>query len=246
MACKLIEEERKINKKIIRTILLIILLIVIITITIIFHKNIFKNISWESISVIIACLTLIYSITSNRSEQRKSILIQKNIRDQEQFEEEIETILDFYPRMIEDYIKGSNLDIRENRNPEDQMIHFDIKSLDTLNALNTKYICELTNINNKIDYLYKFHHEYHPEFDKLKIKINDMNQVISNEINNFSLLVNECVNNGLGFNYDQSLEKINKRTIYLNTMSNIYQKNISELYELAYNCIEERNELSLK
>lgn len=246
MACKLIEEERKRNLKIIRNILLIICLIVIATITIIFHKNIFKNISLENISVIIACLTLIISIITNSQERKNNITLQKSVRDQEKFEEEIEKILNFYPRMIEDYIKGSNLDIRENINPEDRMIHFDIKSLNILNGLNTKYICELTNINNKIDYLYKFHNEYHPEFDKLKIKINTINQEIEQELKNFSLLVNECVNNGLGFNYDQSLEKINKRTIYLSTMTNIYQNNISELYVLAYNCIEERNELSLK
>ena len=246
MACKLIEEERKRNLKIIRNILLIICLIVIVTITIIFHKNIFKNISWENISVIIACLTLIISIITNSQERKSNITLQKSVRDQEKFEEEIEKILNFYPRMIEDYIKGSNLDIRENINSKDRMIHFDIKSLDILNGLNTKYICELSNINNKIDYLYKFHNEYHPEFDKLKIKINTINQEIEQELKNFSFLVNECVNNGKGFNYDQSLEKINKRTIYLSTMTNIYQNNISELYVLAYNCIEERNELILK
>ncbi|MGN1372248.1 MAG: hypothetical protein ACI4XM_08250 [Candidatus Coprovivens sp.] len=246
MACKQIEEERKRNKKIIRTILLIILFIVIITITIIFHKNIFKNISWESISVIIACLTLIISIITNTQERKNNITLQKRVRDQEKFEEEIEKILDFYPRILEDYIKNTNFELRDNLNPQDTMLHFDIKSLDAINAMNTKYACEIITINNKVDYLYKFHTEHHPEFDKLKIKINDMNQVISNEINNFSILVNECLNGRQGFSKEEANHKVEKRTIYLTNIKDTYQNNISELYVLAYNCIEERNELSLK
>lgn len=246
MACQLIEKERERTKRNTLKVVTCLGIIIVLIVIVIFHKQIFKNLSWESISVIIACLTLIFAIISNQREKRKNILIQKKVRDQEKFEQEIEKILDFYPRIIEDYIKGSNMNIRENNNPEDTMIHFDIKSLDILNALNTKYSCELITINNKIDYLYKFHAEEHPEYDKFKIKINTINQGIEREINNFSILVNECVNNGIGFNYDQASQKVEKRTIYLSNMTNLYQNNIAELYVLANNCIEERNELSLK
>lgn len=246
MSCKLIEKEKeKTNKLILNTILCLVIIVILILITI-FHKQIFKNISWESMSVMIACLTLIFTIIYNRREKRRSILIEKNIREQEKFEQEIEKILEFYPRMIEDYIKNTNFKLASPRNQGDTQIHFDIKSLDELNALNAKYICEIITINNKMDYLYKFHAEEHPEYDKFKIKINDINQILSEEINNFSILVNECTNNGLGFTYEESHYKIEKRTIYLTSITNLYQKNIEELYVLANNCVEERNELSLK
>ena len=246
MGCKLIEKEREKTKNFILKVVGCVLIITALIIVTIFHKNIFKNISWESVSVIIACLTLIYSIISNRSEQRKSILIQKNVRDQEKFEKEIETILEFYPRILEDYIKNTNLELRNNINPQDTMLHFELKSLDIINAMNAKYTCEIITINNKVDYLYKFHAEHHPEFDKLKIKINDMNQVISNEIENFSILVTECLNNGNGFTYEEVNHKVEKRTIYLTSIMNIYKENINELYILSSQCIEERNELSIK
>lgn len=244
MGCKFIEKEREKNKKFIKKVIGIIFIITTLIIIVIFRKNIFKNISWESLGVIVACITLIYSIIYNHSEQRKSILIQKNIREQEKFEKEIEDILDFYSRIVEDYIVNTNLELKDNTNPEDTSIHFDIKSLDIINAMNAKYTCEIITINNKVDYLYKFHTEHHPEFDKLKIKINDMNQVVSSEINNFSGLVNECLNNGVGFTKDEVRNKLDKRFIYLTSIANVYRNNISELYILANNCIEERNALS--
>lgn len=246
MGCKFIEKEREKNKRFILKVIGIVLIITALITAFILHKVIFQNVSWESVSVIIACLTFIYSINYNCSEQRKNILTQKNIREQEKFEKEIEDILDFYPRILEDYIKKTNLELRDNINSKDTMLHFDIKSLDVINAMNTKYTCEIITINNKVDYLYKFHTEHHPEFDKLKIKINDMNQVILNEINNFSGLVNECLNNSIGFTETEARNKIEKRFIYLTNITNIYKNNISELYIIANNCIEERNALSTK
>lgn len=246
MACQLIEKERERTKRNTLKVVTCLGIIIVLIVIVIFHKQIFKNLSWESISVIIACLTLIFAIISNQREKRRNILIQKNVRNQKKFEQEIEKILDFYPRMLEEYIKNTNLETEPTGDVENPARRFKLSELDNLVGLNAKYMSEIITINNKIDYLYKFHAEEHPEYDKFKIKINTINQGIEREINNFSILVNECVNNGIGFNYDQASQKVEKRTIYLSNMTNLYQNNIAELYVLANNCIEERNELSLK
>ena len=62
-------------------------------------KNIF-----DTISVIISTIALIISIVHNSKEQKNNIILEKKIRDQEKFEQEINDILNLYPVLIEDYI----------------------------------------------------------------------------------------------------------------------------------------------
>ena len=95
-------------------------------------KNIF-----DTISVIISTIALIISIVHNSKEQKNNIILEKKIRDQEKFEQEINDILNLYPVLIEDYINKTYLDIREVT-PELQ-IKFDIESIDKINGLNSKY-----------------------------------------------------------------------------------------------------------
>lgn len=90
-----------------------------------------KNIL-DTISVVISTIALIISIFHNSKEQKNNIILEKKIRDQEKFEQEINDILNLYPVLIEDYINKTYLDIREVT-PENR-IKFDIESIDKING----------------------------------------------------------------------------------------------------------------
>lgn len=243
MECLAIRNEKRKIKKLIKNIMFVLILIILVMLGIIFHKSIMNNVSWEGIGVILAFATLIFTIISNYREKRKSILLEKNIRDQEKFENEVEQILEFYPQLIEDFIKYTNFPISE---PRVLPYHFEFDSLDYLNGMIAKYFCLITTINNKVDYLYKFHGEVHPEYDKFRMKVMDINKLITDNVSDISNLVKNCVNGGVGFSEEGARSIIEKRTIYVGNITKLYQDNINELYVLANNAVEERNELSTK
>lgn len=197
----------------------------------------------NTISVIISTIALIISIVHNAKEQKNNIILEKKIRDQEKFEQEINDILNLYPVLIEDYINKTYLDIREVT-PELQ-IKFDIESIDKINGLNSKYHLKIQGINNKINLLYKYQDLEHPEFDKFSIKLRDINDSIGNVIAKFSTFPSECVNHNQGFTEAEAQAKIAKRCEYVNELCNLYTANINELYQLANTCIEERSKLSM-
>lgn len=201
-------------------------------------KNIF-----DTISVIISTIALIISIVHNSKEQKNNIILEKKIRDQEKFEQEINDILNLYPVLIEDYINKTYLDIREVT-PELQ-IKFDIESIDKINGLNSKYHLKIQGINNKINLLYKYQDLEHPEFDKFSIKLRDINGSIGNVIAKFSTFPSECVNHNQGFTETEAQAKMAKRSEFVNELCFLYTSNIDELYILANACIEERNKLSM-
>lgn len=249
MKCLLIENKIAKSKKIAKIICIIATIIIALAVIVIIAiktNNLDKLI--DSLDTILALIALIVTIIMNNNEKKKNILISQRIREQEQFEQEIDNILAFYPRIVEDFITNTNLDIiNYPPNPTLQNpVVFSVQSLDKINVLVAKYTCEIITINNKLDYLYKFHAQEHPHFDKFKIKLFDMNQVLSNEISNFSNLVQESINSNDGFSNVEAKSKVEKRTIYLSSIVNTYRNNIQELYVLANNCIMERNDLSLK
>ena len=197
----------------------------------------------NTISVIISTIALIISIVHNSKEQKNNIILEKKIRDQEKFEQEINDILNLYPVLIEDYINKTNLDIREVT-PELQ-IKFDFESISKINGLNSKYHLKIQGINNRINLLYKYQEFEHPEFDKFNIKLKDLNDGICNVITKFSTFPSECVNHNQGFTEAECEAKIAKRCEYVNELCNLYTANINELYQLANTCIEERSKLSM-
>lgn len=201
-----------------------------------------KYISWDSLSVIIACLTLIITTISIFREKRKSIIIEQRVREQEKFENEIEHILDFYPRMLEDYVVAYITAVVQ----PNLKIKFDLSSLDTINMLNCKYACELITIKNKVDFLYKFHDSHHPEYDLFKNKITRVNKTINDTIYQLGELINKCINNHVGYPEKEAQALNEQRNKLVMDLVNNYQKNINELYILANHCIEERKELNIK
>lgn len=197
----------------------------------------------NTISVIISTIALIISIVHNSKEQKNNIILEKKIRDQEKFEQEINTILDLYPILIEEYINKTYLNIREVT--ADGRVNFAIESIDMINGLNSKYHLKIQGINNKIKLLYKYQEFKHPEFDKFNIKLKDLNDGICNVITKFSTFPSECVNHNQGFTEAECEAKIAKRCEYVNELCNLYTANINELYQLANTCIEERSKLSM-
>ena len=197
----------------------------------------------NTISVIISTIALIISIVHNAKEQKNNIILEKKVRDQEKFEQEINTILDLYPILIEEYINKTYLNIREVT--AEGRVTFTIESIDMINGLNSKYHLKIQGINNKINLLYKYQDLEHPEFDKFNIKLKDLNDGICNVITKFSTFPSECTNNNLGFTKEECAAKIAKRCEYVNELCNLYTANINELYQLANRCIEERSKLSM-
>lgn len=197
----------------------------------------------NTISVIISTIALIISIVHNAKEQKNNIILEKKVRDQEKFEQEINTILDLYPILIEEYINKTYLNIREVT--ADGRVTFAIESIDMINGLNSKYHLKIQGINNKINLLYKYQDLEHPEFDKFNIKLKDLNDGICNVITKFSTFPSECVNHNQGFTKEECEAKIAKRCEYVNELCNLYTANINELYQLANTCIEERSKISM-
>lgn len=232
------------DKKII-TIFILIVVIIIILILMNF-ESIKKYFTYDIINTLILAFTLITTIICFNKGKKNDIIIHKKIRDQENFESEIDKILSFYPLIVQEFIDSlfdyNEKHIEQDENNKENCV-FKISSLDRYNSLIAKYICEITSINNRIMYLYKYHHVSHPEFDKFKIKVIDMNNTISNELSNLSTLMKEFIT-CYKLVYAESL--INKRSMCLNNIVKVYNDNISYLYLLADNCIEERANISIK
>ncbi len=246
MKCKVLEEEKKAFKKKIVIFSIVFVGIITAILLVIFHSEIFKHLNNDIINTIILAITLITTIVCFNKSKKNDIIIHKKIRDQEKFESEIDSILSFYPQVIQDYINclfDYNINhVEANENNKGNCV-FEISSLDRYNTYIAKHFCEITSINNRIMYLYKYHEVNHPEFDKFKIKILDMNNIISNEISNLSELMKEFIN---CHNIDKSSDLIARRDICVNNISKVYNNNISELYLIANNCIEERANISIK
>lgn len=240
MIWSLIKKEKKRILEFLYKISLIVILVVVFYIGL---NDKFRNISWEGVGVILAFCSLIFSMILNHRQKRVEILLEKSIRDQEKFEGAVEEISNFYPQLIEDYIRYTNFPLRE---PVIEPYHFDIDALDTVNALNAKYTCLLITIENKVDYLYKYHNKKHPKYDKFREKVCGMNTIINKNIFEISNLVNDCFNGGVGFTSDEARSIVEKRTVYVGNITKLYQDNINELYVLANNAVEERNRLSIK
>lgn len=136
--------------------------------------------------------------------------------------------------MLEDYVVAyitpvvqSNLKIR-----------FAISSLDTINMLNCKYVCELITIKNKVDFLYKFHDSIHPEYDLFKNKITRVNKTINDTIYQLGELINKCINNHVEYTEKEAQALNEQRNKLVMDLVNNYQNNINELYILANNCMK--------
>lgn len=202
------------------------------------------DVVWNSLGVIVACLTLIFDIIFNIKARKSNILIQKEVRNQEKFEAIITELLDFYSDLIRDFISKTLLDTKAK---EDGKILFEISSVDRIMSLVTEYECKIITFNNKIDFLYKYSSCDNPEYQKFRIKFNDLNSSIEGLLNDFSILVNKCVSsNGVGFSYDEASRIIEDRNKYAYKLQDLYTKNIGDMYVLSKKCIEERNELSIK
>ena len=245
MNCKYIEDLKKQIKIYFISIIILILIIISGILVFFYHNIIFKYLTNETINTIILSATLITTIICFNIDKKKSITIQKKVRDQEKFEEEIDKILGIYPLIIQDYI-NSNLDYNINHMEQNEdnigTCVFDISSIDRYNLINAKYICELQSINNRLNYFYKYQKVSHPEFDKFQIKLQDINNSIINDITNISNWVNELLK---CHNIEKANDLLVRRGIFLNNITQIYSTNIGELYLLANNCIEERANISI-
>lgn len=98
----------------------------------------YTYISTNEIGVIITSLTLLFEIINSAYERRKSIFVQKNIKDQENFGNIVSEILDFYSNITSDFVSYSLLDIKYDNTTN--VYSFDINSLDRLNAMISNYL----------------------------------------------------------------------------------------------------------
>lgn len=246
MKCNVLEAEKKKWKKRLAIFSICLIIIIVIVLFIIFHKDISNYLNNDNINTIILAITLITTIICFNKGKKNDIIIHKKIRDQEKFESEIDNILSFYPQVIQDYI-NSLFDINKDHIEEDELQKgncvFERTCLDRYNTFIAKHSCEIISINNRIVYLYKYHEVNHPEFDKFKIKVLDMNNTINNEIYNLSELLKELLS---CHNIARANDLISQRDMCVNNIRIVYQDNIAELYMLANNCIEERANISIK
>ncbi len=205
----------------------------------------YEDFSFDGIGVIIASVALLVTIFYNYKEKERNILITKNIRDQEKFEEEIKNILQFLTQLFDDYVNSMFI-IDSNLKSMDNHLFFDMNSLNRISAMNIKYTCSLRNINNNQVLLYKYHNVSHPEYDKFRIKLDTVNGSILNIISEMSVLVGRCYNFETGYTKEEINEITNTRNLLMRSLTEIYKNNIDSLYVLANNCIEERNHISTR
>lgn len=205
----------------------------------------YNYISTNEVGVIITSLTLLFEIINSAYERRKSIFVQKNIKDQENFENIVSEVLDFYSNITSDFVSYSLLDIKYDNITN--VYSFDINSLDRLNAMISNYYCKLRTYNNKIEYLYGMKNQSHPEYDKFKIKVIDLNSSIASILNDLSILINKCVDAPTEGFSERDVKNLNdRRNEYVNKLQNLFEGNINEMYILAANCVDERNILRMK
>ncbi len=69
---------------------------------------------------------------------------------------------------------------------------------------------------------------------------------INDTIYKLGELINKCINNHDGYSEKEAQEINEQRNALVMNLVNNYQNNINDLYILANNCIEERNELNIK
>lgn len=98
----------------------------------------YTYINTNEIGVIITSLTLLFEIINSAYERRKSIFVQKNIKDQENFGNIVSEILDFYSNITSDFVSYSLLYIKYDNTTN--VYSFDINSLDRLNAMISNYL----------------------------------------------------------------------------------------------------------
>ena len=111
----------------------------------------------------------------------------------------------------------------------------------------SNYYCKLRTYNNKIEYLYGMKNKFHPEYDKFKIKVIDLNTSIASILNDLSILINKCVDSPVEGFSERDVKNLNdRRNEYVNKLQNLFECNINEMYILATNCVEERNKLRMK
>lgn len=205
----------------------------------------YNYISTNEVGVIITSLTLLFEIINSAYERRKSIFVQKNIKDQENFENIVSEVLDFYSNITSDFVSYALLDIKYDNTTN--AYRFDINSLDRLNSMVSNYYCKLRTYNNKIEYLYGMKNKFHPEYDKFKIKVIDLNTSIDSIMNDLSILINKCVDSPAEGFSERDVKNLNdRRNECVNKLQNLFECNINEMYILATNCVDERNKLRMK